>query len=79
MLPGARAVVVPQGGGATQDAGKWNRVVQRIVGNRLTVEVNGTVVIDNAVQDGLPAKGRVALVPVGRKVEFANVFVKPLP
>jgi Domain of Unknown Function (DUF1080) len=79
MLPAVRAVVIPQPGGATQAAGKWNRVVQRIVGNRLTLSVNGTVVIDNAAQDGLPAKGRIALVPVGRKVEFANVFVKPLP
>jgi len=70
---------MPQPGGATQAAGKWNRVVQRIVGDRLTMTVNGTVVIDNGAQDGLPAKGRIALVPAGRKVEFANVFVKPLP
>jgi hypothetical protein len=79
MFPGVRAVVMPQPGGATQAAGKWNRVVQRIVGDRLTMTVNGTVVVDNGGQDGLPAKGRIALVPGGRKVEFANVFVKPLP
>jgi len=53
-------------------------VVQRIVGNRLTMTVNGTVVIDNAAQDGLPARGRIALVPAGHKVEFANVFVRAL-
>ena len=80
VLPsGARAVVVAQAGPGVQPAGKWNRVVQRIVGSRLTMTVNGTTVIDNAVQEGLPARGRLALVPVGRRVEFANVFVKPLP
>ena len=43
------------------------------------MSLNGKVVIDNEVQAGLPATGRIALVPVGQKVEFANVFVKPLP
>jgi hypothetical protein len=70
---------MPQPGGQAQAAGKWNRVVQRIVGNRLTMTVNGTVVLTDAPQEGLPAKGRIALVPAGRKVEFANVFVRPLP
>lgn len=75
---GARVVVMPQGGPAAEPAGKWNRVVQRLVGNRLTMTVNGRVVVDNVEQQGVPATGRVALVPVGKKVEFANVFVKPL-
>jgi len=79
MPSGARASVVPQAGGPAEPAGKWNRVVQRIVGNRLTMRVNGKVVVDNAAQDGLPAKGRIALVPAGRKVEFANVLVRALP
>ncbi len=79
MLPGVRAVVMPQAGGATEGPGKWNRVVQRIVGNRLTTSVNGTVVAEGVAQEGLPARGRIALVPVGLKVEFANVLVRPLP
>ena len=79
MLPGVRAVVMPQTGGASEAAGKWNRVVQRLVGNRLTMTVNGKVVIADAVQEGLAARGRIALVPAGRKVEFANVLVRPLP
>jgi hypothetical protein len=79
MLPGVRAVVTTQPGGPAQAAGKWNRVVQRIVGNRLTMAVNGTVVLTDVPQDGLPGKGHIALVPAGRKVEFANVFVRPLP
>lgn len=78
-MPNTRAIVMPQPGGAAEPAGKWNRVVQRVVGNRVTMSLNGKVVIDNEVQAGLPATGRIALVPVGQKVEFANVFVKPLP
>ena len=70
---------MPQAGGASEAAGKWNRVVQRLVGNRLTMAVNGKVVVDGAVQEGLAARGRIALVPAGRKVEFANVLVRPLP
>lgn len=77
-LPGVRAVVVPQAGAAVEPAGRWNRVVQRVVGNRLTLSINGTTVVDNAVQDGLPARGRLALVPAGRQIEFANIFIKPL-
>jgi hypothetical protein len=79
MLAGVRVVVMPQSGGASEPAGKWNRVVQRLVGNRLTMTVNGTVVVDNAVQEGLAARGRIALVPAGRKVEFANILVRSLP
>jgi hypothetical protein len=79
MLAGVRVVVMPQSGGASEPAGKWNRVVQRLVGNRLTMTVNGTVVVDNAVQEGLASRGRIALVPAGRKVEFANILVRSLP
>ncbi len=77
-LPGVRAVVMPQAGAHVQPAGRWNRVVQRVVGSRVTLSVNGQQVSDAEV-DGLPSRGRVALVPSGRQVEFANVFVKPLP
>ena len=79
MLPGVRTVVMPQPSAPAQSAGKWNRVVQRLVGNRLTMTVNGEVVLADVAQDGLAARGRIALVPAGRRVEFANVFVKPLP
>jgi len=77
-LPGVRAVVQPHAHAAMQPAGRWNRVVQRLRGNRLTVTLNGTTIVDDVAQDGLPSRGRIALVPVGRQVEFANIFVKPL-
>lgn len=73
-----RAVVVAQARPGTREAGAWNRVVQRLAGNRLTMSINGQTVLDDVAQPHLPANGRIALVPVGRKVEFANVLVKPL-
>lgn len=79
MLPGVRAVIVPRQDAAAQKPGQWNRLVQRVQGSRLTAHLNGTAVTDDVAQDGLPAQGRIALVPVGRRVEFANVLVKRLP
>ncbi|MBA2353275.1 MAG: DUF1080 domain-containing protein, partial [Acidobacteria bacterium] len=78
QLPGVRAVVVPQAGDGVQSPGQWNRVVQRLVGNRLTLSINGKTVVDDVPQAGLPARGRVALVPSGRRLEFANVFMRRL-
>jgi hypothetical protein len=77
-FPGVRAVVVPQPGAHAEPPGRWNRTVQRVVGNSLTVTLNGHTLVDQVIQDGLPSRGRIALVPVGRQVEFANLFVKPL-
>jgi hypothetical protein len=77
-LPGMRAVVVPQPHAHAEPAGRWNRTIHRVVGDRLTVTLNGHTIVDEAVQEGLPSQGRIALVPVGRQVEFANVFVKTL-
>jgi hypothetical protein len=76
---GARVVIAAQTGPHVRAAGEWNRVVQRIVGNRLTLTVNGERVLDGVAQHGIPARGRLALVPSGAKVEFANVLVRPLP
>ena len=87
-IPGARITVAPTSGPQVRPPGEWNRVVQRILGNTLTSSINGQPVAERVQQRGLPAMGRVALVPaiqgddgyVGqdRKIEFANVFVKPL-
>jgi hypothetical protein len=79
MLPGVRAVIVPRQEGAAQKPGQWNRLVQRVQGTRLTAHLNGQLLVDDVAQASLPAQGRIALLPVGRKVEFANVLVKRLP
>jgi hypothetical protein len=76
---GARVSVLTHSGAHVRPAGEWNRVVQRVVGNRLTMIVNGETVLEDAVRDDVPASGGIALVPQGRRVEFANVFVRTLP
>jgi hypothetical protein len=49
-----------------------------MVGDRLTVDLNGKRVIDGAQLLGVPASGPIALQSHGCPVEFENVFVRPL-
>ena len=63
---------------ADKPIGEWNRMVIRMVGDRLTVDLNGQRVIDNAQLPGVPAKGAIALQSHGCPIEFENVFIRPL-
>jgi hypothetical protein len=63
---------------ADNPVGQWNRFVIRMVGDRLTVDLNGKRVIDGAQLPGVPASGPIALQSHGCPVEFENVFVRPL-
>ena len=63
---------------ADRPVGEWNRFVIRMVGDRLTVDLNGKRVIDDAQLPGVPARGPIALQSHGCPVEFENVFVRPL-
>ncbi len=58
--------------------GKWNRFVITMVGERLTVELNGKVVIKEARLPGVKKKGPIALQHHGDRVQFANVYIKRL-
>ncbi len=58
--------------------GKWNRFHIRMVGDRLTVDLNGQRVIDGAQLPGVPARGPIALQHHGHPIEFANLFVREL-
>jgi hypothetical protein len=53
-------------------------MVIRMVGDRLTVDLNGQRVIDNAQLPGVPAQGAIALQSHGCPIEFENVFIRPL-
>ena len=72
-----RAVVGPLPAPNSRPVGEWNRVVQRFVGNRVTASVNGQQTLDELVPD-IPRRGRIGLVPLNKRVEFANVFVRRL-
>jgi hypothetical protein len=77
LSPEVRAGVTPKKK-ADRPPGEWNRFVITMKGDRLTVELNGELVIERAQLPGVPARGRIALQHHGDPVQFANLFVKPL-
>ncbi len=71
---------------ADNPIGDWNRCRMRIVGDRVSVWLNGVKVVDNIVyqncrdpKKGIPACDRFELQCHGDPVEFRNIFVKELP
>lgn len=83
--------VFPAKTGALKKAGQWNAYEITADGRRVTVKLNGTVVVDgdlDSVKDpavlkkhpGLArASGHVGFLGHGTKVEFRNVRIKELP
>ncbi len=63
---------------ADRPLGEWNRTMVTIKGDRLSVSLNGRVVIDNAQLPGVPAKGSIGLQHHGAAIDFANFWVKEL-
>jgi len=59
--------------------GEWNTFVMTMKGDRLTVELNGEVVIKNAQLPGVPPEGEIALQRHGNPIEFRNIYIKELP
>lgn len=86
MPPGVRAGVTPKLI-ADRNIGEWNHFRITMRGDRLTVELNGQTVIENAQLPGIPATGPVGLQHHGSKkdgqwtsppalVQFRNISVK---
>jgi len=74
---------------ADRPVGEWNSFEITLVGDRLTVVLNGTTVIENAELPGIPARGPIALQHHGEfrngkytgppsLVQFRNIRIKPL-
>ncbi len=59
--------------------GEWNRFVIRMTGERVSVVLNGTKVIDEAWLPGVPDGGPIGLQHHGSPLEFRNLFIKELP
>ncbi len=72
-----RAAVTPKVK-ADNPIGQWNRFVITMKGDRLTVELNGQTVIENAQLPGVPARGPIALQHHGDPLQFANLFIREL-
>lgn len=58
--------------------GQWNRFVITLRGNRVTVFLNGELVIDQAELPGVPPSGPLGLQHHGDRIEFRNLFLKEL-
>lgn len=77
MSPEVRAGVTPKAN-ADRPIGEWNRTMITIKGDRLTVAMNGRVVIDNAQLPEVPKKGAIGLQHHGSAIDFANLWIKEL-
>ncbi len=61
--------------------GEWNRFIIRMTGDRLTIFLNGQLVIDNAQLPGIAAEGPIALQDdhaSDNRFQFANLFIREL-
>ena len=58
--------------------GEWNRFEITMVGDRLTVVLNGKTVLDRAQLPGVAKRGPIALQAHGSAIEFANVYIRDL-
>jgi hypothetical protein len=63
---------------ADRPLGQWNRFLITMKGDRLTVELNGKTVLENARLPGVAARGPIALQNHGDPVQFANIFIREL-
>ena len=88
MPAAVRAGVTPKTN-ADKNIGEWNTFEITVRGNKLTVLLNGKLVLDDAELPGLPAKGPLALQHHGGKrngewsgppslVQFRNIYIKEL-
>ena len=71
---------------ADKPVGQWNSFWIKMVGDRVTVKLNDTLVVDNVVLENywqrdqpLPATGQIELQNHGNTLYFKNIYVKELP
>ena len=87
--PEVRAGVVPKVN-ADKPVGEWNTFEITMKGDRLTLQLNGKRVLENAQLPGVPAKGPVGLQHHGgfadgkykaasSLMQFRNIMIKELP
>jgi hypothetical protein len=88
MSPEVRRGATPKTN-ADKNIGEWNTFKITFKSDRVTVELNGITVIDNALMPGIPEKGSIGLQHHGDKkdgewvsppslVQFRNIYLKEL-
>ncbi len=73
--PELRAATTPKVK-ADRPIGEWNRTMIVVKGDRVSVSLNGRVVIENASLPNLPDKGPIGLQSQGSAIDFANFWIK---
>lgn len=70
---------------ADKSVGEWNTFYLRMVGDRLTVKLNGTLVTDNVVMENywekdkpIYPRGQIELQNHGNKLWFRNLYIREL-
>lgn len=63
---------------ADMPIGQWNRFMITMRGDRLTVDLNGKIVVENARLPGIPSAGPVGFQSHGNPIEFSNIYVNEL-
>ncbi len=71
---------------ADQPFGQWNRFGIRIVGDKVTIHLNGLKIVDNVVMENfwdrknpLPPTGPIQLQTHGGKISWRNIFIREIP
>jgi len=64
---------------ADKPPGQWNTFEVTMKGDRVTVKLNGKLVIDNAQLPGIKDEGAIALQHHTDPVQFRNIYIKRLP
>lgn len=72
-----RAAVTPRER-ADAPLGKWNRFTVTMKGDRVSVQLNGKPVIENAQLPGVATRGPIGLQHHNEVVEFGNIFIREL-
>lgn len=75
--PEVRAAVTPKKR-ADRPVGQWNRFIITMQGDRVTVVLNGELIIDRAQLPDVPKRGPIGLQHHEEPVQFGNIFVREL-
>jgi putative heme-binding domain-containing protein len=75
MTPQQRRAVTPRRK-ADAPIGDWNRMEITLRGQRLTVVLNGDMVISDAALPGIPARGPVGLQHEHGRIQFRNLWIR---